>query len=193
METPTINLEQMAEALHISRPTMRELLKRYPDMPVVRRGSNGVPWQFDKAAVIDFVQAKRAEEAAAGAARDEYLAQIMLPMEGIVSAEEEGLSPGDRLKAAQAMIKEDQLARERGFLVAKTDMRAALTEIWADLGRALQSMPTAIGRKHNLPDAVTRDMRNYVIGQQREIHRRLTALLGAFAPDPEDSEDAPAA
>ncbi|MGX9966078.1 hypothetical protein ACVFYP_22320 [Roseomonas sp. F4] len=192
--TPTVNLEQMADALRVSRPTMRELLKRYPDLPVVERGRNGVPWQFNKSEVIAFIVAKRAEEAAAGAAKDEYLAQISLPLEGVIAPEDRALSAGDRLKNAQAMLKEDQVARERGFLVLKTEMRAALNEIWSPLNQALQAMPGTLARRHNLPDQVARDMRNFISTEQRELHRRLTALLGADAlPPPEDVEDAQAA
>lgn len=190
MAAPTINLEQMAEALRVSLPTMRKLLKRYPDFPVVARGSNGVPWQFDKAAGIAFIVARRAEEAAAGAARDEVLAQISLPLEEVVAPEDRPVSASDRLKVAQAMLKEDDVARQRGFLVLKTEMRARLVDIWAPLNAALQAIPAKIGRRHNLPDSVVRDIRALISVEQRETHRRLVEILGAFAPPPEDGDDA---
>lgn len=190
MSPPPVNLEQMAEALRISMPTMRKLLRRYPDFPVISRGDRGVPWRFDKAAAIAFVVAQRAEEAATAAAKDELLAQISLPLEEAVAPEDRPLSASDRLKSAQAMLKEDEVARQRGFLVLTTEMRSRLVDIWSPLNAALQALPAQVGRRHNLPDAVVRDMRTLISTQQREMHRKLTELLGAFAPAPEDGDDA---
>jgi hypothetical protein len=64
-------------------------------------------------------------------------------------------------------------------------MRQRLTGAWTMLGQALNAMPSSIGRKHNLPDAVVRDMRRYIQTQQRKLHGQLTDLL-----PPEDMEEA---
>lgn len=178
----------MAKALRISVPTLRALIKRYDDFPVVERGAKGVPWQFDPAAVIAFVRAKREEEAAASAAKDELLAQVSLPLEEVVPPEERGLSASDRLKNAQAMLKEDEVARQRGFLILKTDLRIALTEAWGQLGQGLQAIPAVVGRRHNLPDAVVRDIRGLIAAQQRAIHAKLADLLQPGTPPPEEDD-----
>lgn len=188
----TVNLEQMADALRVSLPTMRKLVKRYEDFPVVARGSNGVPWQFDPAAVVAFVRDQRAAEAAANAAKDELLAQISLPLEEAVPPEERALSASDRLKNAQAMMKEDEVARQRGFLVLTSEMRQRLAPAWTELSQFLQSLPATLGRRHNLPDAVVRDMRAFISAQQRATHAKLQDLLGG-PPPPGDAEDAEAA
>ncbi len=196
MVAPTINLEQMAEALRVSLPTMRKLLKRYPECPVVARGSNGVPWQFDKAAVIAFFVATRAEEAAASAADKELLAQISLPLDEAVAPEDRGVSASDRLKVAQAMLKEDEVARQRGFLVLTTEMRQRLTGAWIEVAQFLNALPTGIGRQHNLPDAVVRDIRRRVEAQQRQTVQRLRDLLAPEVqppPEEDDERDAEAA
>lgn len=189
---PLANLDQMAEALRISLPTMRKLLRRYPELPIVSRGTNGQAWQFDPAAVIAFVREQRAAEAAANAAKDELLAQISLPLEEAVPPEERGLSASDRLKNAQAMLKEDEVARQRGFLVLTSEMRQRLAPAWAEMSQSLQALPATLGRRHNLPDAVVRDMRAMIAAKQREIHAKLQDLLGA-PPPPGDQEDAAAA
>ena len=90
----------------------------------------------------------------------------------------------------QARKAEDDVARQRGFLVLKTEMRARLVDIWAPLNAALQAIPAKIGRRHNLPDSVVRDIRALISVEQRETHRRLVEILGAFAPPPEDGDDA---
>lgn len=191
---PLVNLEQMAEALRVSMPTMRKLMRRYPDLPVVGRGTNGQAYQFDAAAVIAFVKAKKAAEAEANAARDELLAQVSLPLEDVVPPEDRGLTASDRLKNAQAMLKEDEVARQRGFLVLMTDVRMVLTPVWAEMSSFLQALPNSVGRPHNLPDAVIRDLRARISAKQRELHGRIAHMLDASpAEEEKELQDGPSA
>ena len=190
----TVNLEEMAGMLRVSLPTLRALIKRHADFPVVEEGRNGVPWHLDPEAVIAFVKQKREAEAAEKAERDELLAQFRLPVDDVLPAEDRGITPAERLKLAQAMRVEDEVAKQRGFLVLTSDMRTRLTDAWTPLNQFLQALPGQIGRRHNLPDAVIRDMRRAIETQQRELHRKLRDLLApeAVAP-PEEEEHAPAA
>ncbi|MBW6399993.1 hypothetical protein KPL78_19185 [Roseomonas sp. HJA6] len=190
----TVNLEEMAEKLRISLPTLRKMMRRYEDFPVVAEGSNGVPWQLDPEAVIAFVQAKRDDEAAARDARDDLLSQVSLPLEELHTEADRVATPAERLKLAQAMRVEDEVAKQRGFLVLTSDMRMRLTDAWTPLSQFLTALPGQLGRRHNLPDAVVRDMRRAIEAQQRELHRKLKDLLAAGAdPPPEEQEHAPAA
>ncbi len=190
----TVNLEEMAEKLRISLPTLRKMMRRYEDFPVVAEGSNGVPWQLDPEAVIAFVQAKRDDEAAARDARDDLLSQVSLPLEELQTEADRVATPAERLKLAQAMRVEDEVAKQRGFLVLTSDMRMRLTDAWTPLSQFLTSLPGQLGRRHNLPDAVVRDMRRAIEAQQRELHRKLKDLLAPGAdPPPEEQEHAPAA
>ena len=190
----TVNLEEMAEKLRISLPTLRKTMRRYDDFPVVAEGSSGVPWQLDPEAVIAFVQTKRDEEAAALSQRDDLLSQVSLPMEDLLPEAERTLSAAERLKVAQAMRVEDEVAKQRGFLVLTSDMRMRLTDAWTPLSQFLASLPGQMGRRHNLPDAVVRDMRRAIEAQQRELHRKLKDMLSDDAePPPEEQEHAPAA
>ena len=185
----TVNLEEMAAKLRVSLTTLREWMRRHPAFPVVAEGRSGVPWQLDPAEVIAFIDQKRGEEAANKAQRDDLLAQMPLPMEDLLSPEERGMSPAERLKVAQAMLKEDEVARQRGFLVLTSDMRARLTETWGPLAQFLNALPGQLARRHNLPDAVVRDMRRVIETQQRELHRRLKDLLApGIEPPPEPAE-----
>jgi phage terminase Nu1 subunit (DNA packaging protein) len=184
----TVNLEEMASKLGISLTTLREWMRKHPDFPVVAEGRSGIAWQLDPEAVVAFVRSKREEEAEARAARDDQLAQISLPMEDLVPPEERGVSASERLKMAQAMRVEDEVARQRGFLVLTSDMRTKLTEAWVPLNQFLQALPGQIGRRHNLPDGVIRDIRRLIETQQRELHRKLRELL---APDVQPPPDVP--
>jgi phage terminase Nu1 subunit (DNA packaging protein) len=185
----TVNLEEMAAKLRISLSTLRDWMRRHPDFPIIAEGRSGVPWQLDPAAVIAFVEQKRAEETASKAERSELLAQINLPIEDLLPAEERALTPAERLKLAQAMSKEDEVARQRGFLVLTSDMRTRLTEAWGPLAQFLNALPGQVGRRHNLPDAVVRDMRRMIETQQRELHRRLKDLLAPGTEPPAESVD----
>jgi len=53
--TLLVNLAEMARTLDVSLPTMRDLLVRHADFPVVQRGGTGAIWQFDPVAVIEFM------------------------------------------------------------------------------------------------------------------------------------------
>lgn len=189
-----VNKRELARILGVSLPTMTAVLERYPDFPVASRGSNGVPWQFDPELAKAFVLAKRDEERAADAAKSELLAQIALPLDEPQRPGAEGpsLSSVERLQQARALLAEDKLARERGFLVLTTDMRQRLAPLWAELNAALQALPAELGAAYNLPLPVVRDMRRRIASAQRSIHARLVELLPDDAPliEAEDDEAA---
>jgi phage terminase Nu1 subunit (DNA packaging protein) len=184
-----VSLDEMADILGISLPTMRARAK-LPAFPVIARGRNGVPWQLSPEAVIAFLSEQDRQAQEADAARAAQLAQYALPIADDASPAPSGtLTPADRLKMAQASLKEDELARQRAFLVLTTDMRQRLTEAWAPLAAFLNALPGSLGRRHNLPDAVVRDMRNAIASQQRALVERLRDLApeGADAePEPDD-------
>jgi phage terminase Nu1 subunit (DNA packaging protein) len=190
--TLLVNLAEMARTLDVSLPTMRDLLVRHPDFPVVQRGGTGAIWQFDPVAVIEFMTARREEEAAAEAARSEQLAQLSFGGADLTPEGERNFSAADRLKNANAMLKEDELRKQRGFLVQTSDMRQRLTAAWTPLTQALNALPSAIGRQHNLPEAVIRDMRRYMHGQQTQLRDRLRDLLADDVPETGE-DDAPEA
>lgn len=183
-----VNLDEMAALLKCSPPTMRKFV-RLEGFPILARGSHGVPWQLDPEAVTAFLHARREAEAAAGAARDEALAQLSLP-ESILSGDEATASAAERLKTAQAIRAEILNAKEAGFLVPTADMRARLALTWPVLMQAILALPQQLGRRHNLPDPVIRDARRYLEEQLRDIAHRLQDLLPDDAA-PDDPHGAP--
>lgn len=187
MSDLVVNLEQLATVLGVSLPTMRQLLRRYPDFPVVERGTNGRAWQFDKDAAVAFVQGKRAEKAAA---HDKLLSQVQLPLDALLPPEERTASPADRLALARAMKAEDEVARARGELVFKPELRPLVTEAWAGVAKFLAALPETIGRRYNLPEAAVRDIRRLVEEQQDRTVAALRELLLPHVRSPlEERED----
>jgi phage terminase Nu1 subunit (DNA packaging protein) len=185
---PVVSLDEMARLLGISLPTMRDRTK-LPGFPVISKGSNGVPWQLDPAAVTAFLVEQDRQAQEADALRSAALAQYALPIaEDPATPTVPGtINPADRLRMAQALLKEDELARQRAFLVLTTDMRQCLNQAWAPLAAFLTALPGSLSRRHNLPDAVVRDMRNAIDSQRRALVERLRDL----APDSAQTDPTP--
>lgn len=185
-----VNKGELARILGVSKPTMSAILDRYPDFPVEQRGGLGQEWQFDPKMAKAFIAAKKAEEDEANAAKSELLAQCSLPLDELVPEAEapKALSAVERMQHAKAMLVEDKVAKERGFLVQTTEMRMRLSPVWAALGQFLQGLPGEMGQRYNLPLDVIRDMRKRISEIQREMHAKLGDLLTEDAPPGDDDE-----
>ncbi|WBV42742.1 hypothetical protein [Pseudoroseomonas cervicalis] len=187
---PVVNLQEMARLLDVSLPTMRDLTVRYPDMPIRQRGGAGTPWQFEAEEVRLFITAKREEEVEAERARSAELAQLSLLDAGLREPSERELSSkelGQEIKNAREL---DKLKLERSILLDKSQIRFLLDRSWRELTQALGAMPVQMGRRHNLPDAVVRDMRRFVQDQQTVLRDRLVALLSPELRDGDQEEGA---
>ncbi len=174
-----VNKRQLAQLLNKSVPHVDELIRRYPDLPIINAGWNGTPWQFDAAAVTEFLRQKADEEERAARAHEAQVAQYALPVDDAEPEETRGLDPKKKIDAFKALKLSRELQRESGFLVPTADVRAALIPAIAELNRFLQNLPDQIGRKFNLPDGVTQSMRALITDQQASFVRQ----IGAFAPD----------
>ena len=152
-----VNLDQLAQQLKCSLPTARRLTVDYPDLPVIERGGVGKPWRFDMAEVVAFLQAKRDEEAAEAAERNEALAQLTLPLRG---QDDKGatISLDDQLKAAKLrQVQRDEM-KEARFLVPTLEVRVALERAYRKLGNALDSALDRAMKSHNLPEPLKRSL-----------------------------------
>lgn len=184
---PIVNLAEMARLLDVSLPTMRDYITRYPDMPTLQRGGLGKPWEFDAEAVLGFMGERKAVEARAEEERSQQLAQMTLLDGDMRSRSEMGLTAKDYGLEIRNARDLDKLRQERGFLVDKSQMRFQLDAVWRALGNSMNALPSAMGRRHNLPDAVVRDMRRYLHEQQTVIRERLGDLLAPeIRPEEED-------
>lgn len=181
----TANMQEMADILRISLPTLRDMIRDYADFPVLARGKNGVAWKFEPATVIAFVKAKREAEATSKAERSQLLAQISLPEDLITPPDQQGLTAKEREQRARAGLKEDELAKQRGFLVSTHEMRSRITPVWQLVQTGMLSIPSRVGRKHNLPDAVIRDIRRETESVLRQAHAKAADLLRDAEPPPD--------
>ncbi|NKE43394.1 terminase small subunit [Roseomonas frigidaquae] len=183
---PIVNLDQMAEVLGCSLPTMRSIIRRYDDFPVISRGTNGQAWQIDAMAGVAFMKKKRAEEEAGKAQFSEMLGQIALPFAG---GDQDGSSQS--LKDIERLYgiaeASDALRVQRGELCKAGQVKACLLEM-VDLARArFPALPAKWERKFNLPAPVIRemqaDMREVMRGMHAAASSRFAALADEFDAD----------
>ncbi|WP_298214619.1 terminase small subunit [Acidocella sp.] len=179
-----VNKDKLAELLGCSLPTVSALIKRYAEFPVVQRGGLGVEWKFDPQAVVEFLQARRAEEESQRLERDEQLAQLRLPS---LFRDEPGgkVSIDDQLKAARLRQIEREELKEAGFLVPTHEIRAALERMIRRYAQIQESAVQRVCAAHNLPEAVRRAM-------AREFDEARAAfvqeMMARVSPGEEDHE-----
>lgn len=176
-----VNKAELADILGISQPTLNDWLRKDPNFPVVARGSNGVEWQFEPGAVIQYRAEVAEAEAAEARKRQEAMEQFRLPL--LADAPSGGAAPGGLLTPQQelAMSRKRQLdiemAKEARFLVQTAELRPVLHGTLTELGRHLQSLPERMGRKFGWPPDVVLEMRSAMDEAQREAVRKLRSLL----------------
>jgi len=108
-----VNMGELADIMDISVPTLRTLLKKTPDSPVVTVGANGAPWDFD----VDAMHAWHVEHEAAIAAAERQQMRLELFGDDRPADELSGRSPSERKAEIEAQMREDQVRRARGELI----------------------------------------------------------------------------
>jgi len=178
-----VNKRELARRLGVSLPTMGALIDRYQDFPVVERGTNGVEWKFDLATVIAFVQAQREAEAASKAARDEQLAQLVLPLD-LQPAEipAPGLSFRDQLAAVELRAKLRKEAIEAGGLVRVVDVENDLTIMLGTWRAALRDFLRQMAREQNWSDELARVYEARLAKLQEKLVDQAPELLATASP-----------
>lgn len=178
-EDNALSLGEMAAVLGISVPTLRALLARYPDFPVLARGGKGVPWRFDRGAVVEFMAAREADAAAARAEREAQIAAIRLPPElADDPAEGDGWTAAERLKWAQSLQAETDLAIARKLVLPISHLKPVLAEEFGGLRSFVLQLPARIGRDYALPATVIRNMERITASSLRDLVAAARAALG---------------
>ncbi|GFZ80815.1 hypothetical protein GCM10011497_06660 [Elstera cyanobacteriorum] len=170
-----VNRSEMARILEVSEPTLDRMMDR--GLPVLQRGGNGKPYQFDVEAVIAWARDDAEREEAARSAREADINQLAMDLNGGATAEIEGVSPGlsgkARIDAINALLLQDKLAKQRGELVPVEDVRADYQAMFARLRQRLLSLDTLLTRSAGLTPAqaaiVRQDMRALLVELAMQI------------------------
>ena len=186
----TANLAEMADVLGVSLPTMREYIKRWPDLPVIERGGQGAAWQFDAPAVAAFVKAREDEEKEAREQRNASLAQMSLP-DDLFAADPQtaGMSATDLGKYYRALREGDELAKSRRLTISIGEGRQHLEPAWAFLSQEMRAVPGIIGREFNLPHDLVRAWTRRVNEILRQTHPKFGIFLYGGPPPGLDDDD----
>ncbi|WP_342627561.1 terminase small subunit [Nguyenibacter vanlangensis] len=145
-----VNRQELAEILGVSLPTVTAWVRQ--KMPYVQRGSQGVDWQFDTAAVIQW-RADRAADAAGGVldSADEIERQIAL------------------VQLEHARLK---FARDAALVVPVDQLERRLSIVFAEIRTAMRNIPSRTAAML-LGETSERQFKKVL---SEEIDRALTAL-----------------
>jgi phage terminase Nu1 subunit (DNA packaging protein) len=175
-----VNKAALAHWLGVSLPTLGRWMLRYgPEFPVLQTGTNGRDYQFDAAAVADFLRTKQAEQTAAKSAADEQLAQLRLPFD-LPGAEPppKASSTKDEIEAWKLRKMQREEAEAAKKLVPAEAMRSAISSVLGRISRDSHAFLRQIAREHNWPPAMTASLEKRLADQQRATVAALRAQLG---------------
>lgn len=172
-----VNKRELARMIGVSLPTLSALIDRYgDDFPISRRGTNGVEWQFDGQAVIDFLRAREAEQAASRTARDELLAQLRLPLaepDPPAGASATVITVKDQLEAARLREVLRKEAEAAGRLVDAAEVESRFTAVFTALNREVHALVRRLAAQQQWPDAVLRQVQADVEEMQERVVKDL--------------------
>lgn len=178
----TANKRKLASVLGVTTVTLGNWLERWPDFPVLERGTNGRDYVFDVRAVVDFLRAKKEAEAAAAAEKDEALSQLALPLlelEQPESAAGSRLSVKEQIAALELSTKRRKEAVELGKLVGADEVSETLMAAFANFSRGLRAAVRQAAADQNLPASVTRALEARIADAQRTFVRECRTYLVA--------------
>ena len=170
---------ELARLLGTTRQTLDNWIAKYgDDFPVAERGRHGVPYRYSASDVIAFLSARKAEQDASRAERDEQLAQLMLPLTlSETSRSAAGLSFDDQIKAEKLNDMRLKRAREARELVRAADVDEALIAAHAALARNLAAFARTLGREHGWPEPIVQSVEKRLAEMQRASVREARAVL----------------
>ena len=160
-----VNMEELAELVGKSGPTLRTLIRAHDGFPVVSRGKNGVAYEFDAHAVAAWLADRQRAAEEAETQRRAELRQLRLELFGPVAVEDDAtanLTPHERKAEADAQRSLHVLGVAMGRYVPVADMRRSLDAMVARLRQSLLQMPDRIVREFDFDRATKMRLRSLV-------------------------------
>lgn len=150
-----VHKRELARAIGCSVPTVTDLIDRYPDFPIERRGTNGLAWQFDIAKVVPFLAGERDRQERERAKKDERLAQLVLPLNLTPpAAAPAAVSLKDQVEAAKLreMLRKEAIAA--GDLVNAQAVEENFAKLLGDWSRRIREFVRQLAREQSWTDEV---------------------------------------
>ena len=135
-----------------SEPTLRRLIKDNPDFPAVP-GTNGVAYEIEVRAGVEWLKAREAKRVAAERAHAEQVRQLGLELLGADAAadvSQAGLSIDERKKLLEEEFYAIKVAEKRGELIRKADVEAAIVDVLATDAKRRREFMARLAKLVNL-------------------------------------------
>ncbi|RDD60478.1 DUF1441 family protein [Ferruginivarius sediminum] len=186
-EAYVVNMGELVELLAgselaYSETTLRKLIDRHADFPLLERGTNGRSYKFYAPDVVAWLRKYNAEAEQERADRTDQLAQMRLDLVGggADGAADYRLSGKQRREEYDAELAAIKLRREKGELVEAAEIERIATDAFAALRHELMALPDNLARTAGL----SREVRNKVDELVRgALTRCAERLQQAEAPD----------
>jgi hypothetical protein len=135
-----------------SEVTLRRLIKENPDFPAVP-GTNGVAYEIDVRAGIEWLKAREARRIAAEREHAEQVRQLALELLGedaAANVSQAGLSIDERRKLLEEEFYAIKVAEKRGELIRKADIEAAISDVLVADAHRRASFMTRLAKRVSL-------------------------------------------
>lgn len=182
------NLADLAATGLASEPTLRKWIAAQPDQPwIIKRGSNGDAYEIDMAGAVEAWKAEEAAKLEAARQRSQELRQFGMEFGLGAGAEPEqaGLSIAERKLLLEEEVIAIKIARERGDLVAKAEIEAAIDTLLGIIGRRMGDFSARLAKKVDLPRDLQVAIDRQMDTDRAEIARKMEemGLNGIGEPD----------
>lgn len=148
---PPVGIRALAALIDVDRDTVRSALARSALVPAGKRGGHPV---YDLRDALRAMFARRGE------------------------ADPETLTPIDRRALADARIKELELAKRRGELLPREDVRQAAAEAFQVVAQALRSIPDNLERSAGIDPEQAAAVERVIDGISERLADDLQRLAG---------------
>lgn len=166
-----------------SEPTIRKLIDKHADFPILKRGKNGDAYEFDLGAAAKFIVGLREKEETEARARAEEVRQFGLDLLGpdavALDAAQVGLSPAERKALLEEELAAIKLRQIRGELVKKASVEAALAEFLVWLAQRQASFSARLAKRADVPREVLLAVDRLMEADRAEIAARMEQMQDA--------------
>lgn len=170
-----VSQAELAYIRGCSSNALREFIRNHPDFPVLRRGSNGVAYEFDLDKVLAWYAAHDEAKSEKQRKRQAELDLWRRDFYGEEQTDEDAikLSPAERKLLADAVRVEDYNRKIRQELIERAPVEAILNEASIRLRKSLLQIPIEFARARGLDRddrlALERMIRNKLNGLAAEL------------------------
>jgi hypothetical protein len=166
-----------------SEPTIRKLIAKHADFPILKRGTNGDAYEFDLGDAAKFIVGLREREEIEARQRAEKVRQFGLELLGAdavaLDASQVGLSAAERRDLMAEEVEAIKLARHRGELVRKASVEAAIAEFLVWLAERQKSFTARLAKRADVPREVLTSIDRLIEADRNEIASRMEKMKDA--------------